>query len=142
MTNGANDVDAAKREVEAAERALSHNLKRASNLGKATVDRAKQKAKPVVIAAAVVVGVIWVVSRVRRARQPPLLKALRKELREAQRLAAKEQHSALGDAARSAISALATTAARKLGERYINAALHQATPAGHPAAPQPEAPRA
>jgi hypothetical protein len=111
-------------------------------LGKATVDRAKQAAKPVVVAAAVVVGVIWVVSRVRRARQPPLLKALRRELRDAERHAAKGQHSALGDAARSAISALATTAARKLAERYMMTALHQATPAGHPASPQSEAPPA
>lgn len=142
MSNGANDVDAAKREVEAAERALSHDLRRASNLGKATVNRAKQAAKPVLIAAAVVVGVIFVVSRVRRARQPPLLRALRRELRDAQRLAAKEQHSALGDAARSAFSALATTAARKLAEGYISTALHQPTPAGRPASPQPEVPHA
>jgi len=119
-----NDVDAAKLEVERAERALSRSLHEVSDAGVATLKRAAGVARPVLIGAAAVVGVVWIVRSIRRAGQP------------AWRRPPPTERSVLGEVLRAAALSLASTAARRLADRLIHEPRGmQSTSAGRAGAP-------
>jgi hypothetical protein len=120
------DIHSAKREVARAKRALSSNMKQASAAGEATLSRVMAAARPALIGAAVAVGVVWVISMIRRSKRPRL------------QLPAESGRSVLGEVARSAVISLGTVAARRFAERALsgNHAV-QSTPAGRAGAPRP-----
>ena len=125
LPNGkANDVDAAKLEVARAERALSQSLHDASDAGVATLKRAAVVARPVLLGAAAVVGLVWIVRSIRRSREP------------AWRRPPPAQRSVFGEVARTAALSLASTAARRLADRYLaEPAGLQSTSAGRAGSP-------
>ena len=125
LPNGkANDVDAAKLEVARAERALADSLHDASDAGLATLERAVVVARPLLIGAAAVVGITWIVRSIRRARQP------------AWRRPPPSERSVLAEIARAAALSLASTAARRLADRYLSEPTGmQSTSAGRAGSP-------
>jgi hypothetical protein len=113
-TNGV--VDAAQRDVEKAERMLSHRLEEAGLAGHATVDRAFSLVRPLVIGAVAAAGLVWFVSALRRPRRRGFV------------LPEPSRPSVVGEALRTASLSLATAAARRLAEHWF---------APHTAAPSP-----
>lgn len=120
------DVDQAKRNVERAERLLSTRLHEAGVAGNRTLDQALSIARPLVVGAVAVAGVVWLVSLLRRPRRralfapPPARPSIMKE------------------ALRAATLSLASTAARHAGEHFLSA--HEAARASateHEVLPQP-----
>jgi hypothetical protein len=109
MTNGAptNDVDKAKREVERAERLLSTRLHEAGVAGERTLEDALSLARPLVVGAVAVAGVVWLVSLLRRPRRRPLLAV------------APARPSIMKEALRTVTLSLASTAARRVGEHFL-----------------------
>ncbi len=127
ITNGAlaNDVDRAKREVERAERLLSTRLQEAGVAGDRTLDHAMSLARPLVVGAVAVAGVVWFVSLFRRPRRRPLFES------------APARPSIVKEALRTVTLSLAATAARRVGEHFLlpkDAA--ESTPAGRAVPPQ------
>jgi hypothetical protein len=103
------DLDAARRDVARAEARLSNRWRAAKVAGEKSVGRVLSVARPVIIGVAVVGGVAWLVSRLmggprprRRYAAPPATGP-----------------SLAGEIARAAAIALASTAARRLAERYF-----------------------
>ncbi|HTQ06710.1 MAG TPA: hypothetical protein VMI54_22795 [Polyangiaceae bacterium] len=120
-TNGARktDVDQAKREVEHAERMLSKRLHEAGVAGNRTLDRALSLGEPLLVGAVAVAGVVWLVSLLRRPRRRPLFET------------APARPSIVKEALRAATLALASTAARRVGEHFLLAeAAPQSTSTG------------
>jgi len=101
------DLDAARRDVARAEARLSHRWRAAKVAGEKSVGRALSVARPVIIGVAVVGGVVWLVSR------------LTGGSRSRRRYAAPSGPSLAGDLVRTAALAVASTAARRLAERYL-----------------------
>ncbi len=108
-TNGArgSDVDEAKREVERAERLLSTRLLEAGVAGNRTLDRALSLARPLIVGAVAVAGVVWLVSALRRPRRRAWLEP------------APARPSLLKEALRAAALSLASTGARHIGEHFL-----------------------
>jgi hypothetical protein len=104
---GWNEVDDAKRDVQRAERQLSHRLEEAGLAGHATVERALSLVKPIVVGVVAVAGLAWLFSALRR---PP---------RRILALPTPSRPTVFGEALRAASLALATTAARRLGEHWF-----------------------
>jgi len=126
-TNGArrNDVDKAKRAVERAERLLSTRLQEAGAAGDRTLDSALSLAKPLVVGAVAVAGVVWLVSLFRRPRRRALFEPT------------PARPSIMKEALRTVTLSLASTAARRVGEHFLlpkEAA--ESSPAGRPVPPQ------
>ena len=114
-------VDTARREVARAESKFSSRLGEATAVGEASIERALSLAKPVLIGVAVVAGILWVASLFRRPR----------------RRWSPSEPSVLKEAARGAALSLASTAARRVGERLIaGTATPQWTSPGRAAPPQ------
>jgi hypothetical protein len=102
------DLDAARRDVARAEERLSSRWRAAKVAGEKSVGRALSVARPVLIGAAVVGGVVWIVSSVvgkRRGRYrygaPPTRSSL------------------LGEMTRAAALALASAAAHRVADHYL-----------------------
>jgi hypothetical protein len=129
LPNGkSNEVDAAKLEVARAERELSRSFHEISDAGMATLNRAKDLARPVLIGAAAVIGVVWLVRRIQRSREP------------AWRRPRSTERSVFGEVARAAALSLASTAARRLADHYLHdPAGTQSTPAGRASTPRSHA---
>lgn len=109
LPNGsANEFDAAKLEVARAERALSQSLHEASDAGVATIKRAAVVARPVLLGAAAVVGIVWIVRSIRGARQSGWRRPPRSE------------RSVLAEVTRAAALSLASAAARRLADRLLH----------------------
>lgn len=109
LPNGkTNDVDAAKLEVARAERALAESLHDASDAGIATLERAVVVARPLLLGALAVLGVAVIVRSIRRTRQP------------AWRRPPPSERSVFAEVARAAALSLASTAARRLADRYLS----------------------
>lgn len=127
MMNGApaSDVDKAKREVERAERLLSTRLHEAGVAGDRTLDNALSLAKPLIVGAVAVAGVVWLVSVLRRPRRRPLFAA------------PAARPSILKEALRTATLSIASTAARRVGEHFLLAQeAADSSPAGRSLPPQ------
>ena len=123
-TNGGS-VDAAKRDVEQAERMLSHRLEEAGLAGHATVDRAFSLVRPLVIGAVAAAGLVWFVSALRRPRRRGFV------------LPEPSRPSVVGEALRTASVSLAAAAARRLAEHWFASHLAaQSTPAGRAVPPR------
>ena len=125
LPNGkSSDVDAAKLEVARAERALSQSLHDASDAGVATLKHAAGVARPVLIGALAVVGFVWLVRNIRRGRQPGW------------RRPPASERSVLSEVTRAAALSLASTAARRLADRFLHEPSGmQSTPAGRASSP-------
>lgn len=124
-------VNAAKRDVERAERMLSHRLEEAGIAGHATVERALSLVRPVVFGAIAAAGLVWLVSSLRRTRRRGFV------LPEASR------PSVMHEAVRAATLSLASMAARRIGERWFarghalrGSDVTEPTLAGHPVPPR------
>jgi hypothetical protein len=102
-----NELDVARREVARAERQFSHRLSEVSAAGEATMKRAVSLAKPVLVGVAVVGGVVWLASLLRRGSRG--------------RAPGPSQPSILREALRSAALSLAAAAARRVGEHFLAA---------------------
>jgi hypothetical protein len=102
------DLEQARRDVTRAERALSHRLHEATELGGATLRRAVSVTRPVLIGVAVVGGVVWLVSMLRRGRRQS-------------RWTPPSQRSLLAEATRAAALSIASIAARRFAEHYLGA---------------------
>jgi hypothetical protein len=119
------DVNQAKREVARAERLLSTRLHEAGRAGDRTLTHALSVARPLLIGAATVAGVVWLVSLLRRPRRQAFLPP------------APVRPSIVKEAFRAAALSLATSAAHRMGEHFLlgaNAA--QSTSTGRAAPPQ------
>jgi hypothetical protein len=106
--NSSSDLERAEREVAQAEEALSHRLSEAKTAGEETLKRALSVAKPVLIGAAVVGGLVWVVSILRRSNSP-----------RSRAVAAVTERSVAAEVFRTAALSLASVAARRVAERYL-----------------------
>ncbi len=116
------DLDRAELDVAKAEAALSDRLHEATALGEATVKRAFSAAKPILIGAAVVGGVVWIVSMIRRPRRSG---------------AGSRERGVAAEVFRVAALSLASVAARRLAERYLTVPeLTQSIPAGRAGSPR------
>jgi hypothetical protein len=103
------DLDTARRDVARAEARLSNRWRAAKVAGEKSVGRALSVARPVLIGVAAVGGMVWLVSRLTGgSRSRP------------RRYAAPTGPSLLGDMARAAALAFASTAARRLAETYLH----------------------
>lgn len=123
-TNGG-AVDAAKRDVEQAERMLSHRLEEAGLAGHATVEHAFSLVRPLVIGAVAAAGFVWFVAALRRPRRRGFV------------LPEPSRPSLVGEALRTASISLASVAARHLAEHWFaQHAAVQSTPAGRPVPPR------
>jgi hypothetical protein len=117
------ELDRAQRDVARAEAALSERLHEATALGEATVKRAFSAAKPILIGAAVVGGVVWLVSMMRRPRRGPM---------------ASRERGVGAEVFRAAALSLASVAARRVAERYLTLPEStQSIPARRAGSPQP-----
>jgi hypothetical protein len=117
------ELDRAEREVAKAEAVLSERLHEATALGEATVKRAFSAAKPILIGAAVVGGVVWLVSMMRRPRRSSM---------------GSRERSVGAEIFRAAALSLASVAARRVAERYLSLPEStQSIPARRAGAPQP-----
>lgn len=103
-----NDLDAARRDVARAEARLSSRWRAAKVAGQKTMGRAMTLAKPVLIGAAVVGGVALLVSSLSRRRRGSVRHS-----------SIPSGPSLVSEVARAAALALASTAARRLAERYL-----------------------
>jgi hypothetical protein len=106
------DLDAARHDVERAEARLSSRWRAAKVAGEKSVGRAMSLARPVLIGAAVIGGVALLVSSLRRGRRPS-----------ARHYSVPTGPSLAADVARAVALALASTAARRLAERYLTVPL-------------------
>jgi hypothetical protein len=106
------DLDAARRDVARAEARLSNRWRAAKVAGEKTMGRAMTLAKPVLIGTAVVGGVALLVSSLSRRRRGSV-----------RRTSIPSGPSLLSEVARAAALALASTAARRLADRYLTAPL-------------------
>jgi hypothetical protein len=118
-------VTEAEAQVFRAEQDLSNRLQEATTAGKESAEKLLNAAKPALIGAAIVLGVVVVASLFRGSRRRSIWQ------RPAQR-------SLFGEIARAAALSLASSAARNFGERYLSAAAHTSPP-GRLAPPQPSA---
>jgi hypothetical protein len=120
-----NDVERAKVEVAQAEAALSKRLHEATVVGEATMKRAFALARPVLVGAAVLGGVIWIASMIRRSSRHGGGRAVSAE------------RSVVSEVLRAAALSLASVTARRLGERFLTAPdATQSISAGRVASPQ------
>jgi hypothetical protein len=101
------DLDAARHDVERAEARLSSRWRAAKVAGEKSVGRAMSLARPVLIGAAVIGGIALIVS------------SLTRRGRGSSRRYSPTGPSLAADVARAAALALASTAARRLAERYL-----------------------
>ena len=119
-----NDLERAKVEVAQAEAALSKRLHEATVVGEATVKRAFALARPVLVGAVVIGGVVWIASMLRRSRHGggrPI----------------STERSVVAEVVRAAALSLASVAARRLGERWLSAPdATQSISAGRAGSPQ------
>lgn len=106
-----NDVDSARRNVARAEARLSNRWRAAKLAGEKTVDKAFSVGRPVLIGAVAVGGVAWLVSTLTHRGRAKVRRA-----------SAPTEPSLLGEVARAAALALASTAARRLAERWFDGA--------------------
>jgi hypothetical protein len=112
-------MDKAKREVERAERMLSTRLHEAGVAGDRTLDNALSLARPLVIGAVAVAGVVWLVSLFRRPRRRALFEP------------APARPSIMKEALRTVTLSLASAAARRVGEHFLlGQEAADSTPAG------------
>jgi hypothetical protein len=102
------DLDAARRDVARAEARLSNRWRAAKVAGERSMGRALSLAKPVLIGAAVVGGVVFLVTSLSRRGRGSV-----------RRTAIPTGPSLLSEVARAAALALASTAARRLADRYL-----------------------
>ncbi len=102
------DLDSARRDVARAEERLSSRWRAAKVAGEKSVGRALSVARPVLIGVGVVGGVAWLVSRFVGGSRPKRRYA-----------APATGPSLVGEMARAAALALASTAARRLAEKYL-----------------------
>jgi hypothetical protein len=122
------DVDAARRDVERAERALSLRLNEASAVGRATLRSVLAVARPVLVGVALVAGAVWLARRFKRPRASAWLRPPPSE------------RSVIAEATRAAALSLASAAARRVAERLLTVpVLDQSTPAGRADAPHSRA---
>jgi len=101
-----NDLERAKVEVAQAEAALSKRLHEASVVGEATVKRAFALARPVLVGAVVLGGVLWIASMLRRSRRGG-------------GRSVPSERSVVSEVVRAAALSLASVTARRLGERWL-----------------------
>jgi hypothetical protein len=106
--NSSSELDRAEREVAQAEAALSHRLSEAKTVGEETLKRALSVAKPVLIGVAVVGGLVWIVSMLRRSNSSRM-----------RPMAAVTERSVAAEVVRTAALSLASVAARRVAERYL-----------------------
>ena len=121
---GDNELDRAKSEVAQAEAALSERLHEATAIGEATMKRAFALARPVLIGAVVIGGVVWIASMFRRSRKSggrPV----------------STERSVVAEVVRAAALSLASVTARRLGERLLEAPdATQSIPTGRAGSPR------
>lgn len=102
------DLDTARHDVERAEARLSSRWRAAKVAGEKSVGRAMSLARPVLIGAAVIGGIALIVSSLTRRGRGS-----------SRRYSMPTGPSLAADVARAAALALASTAARRLAERYL-----------------------
>ena len=123
--DGLSDVDRAAAEVRRAERALTNRSKEAKAAGGATLSQTLAAVRPVVVGVVAVAGVVWLVSLLRRSRRRSVFEG------------APRPPSVLAEVARTAALSLASTAARRLGDRFFAATdAAQSSPLGRAGAPR------
>jgi len=123
VPNGTSDIDSARDEVARAQRALSSRVREVSVAGEAALARTLATARPVLIGATVMTGVVVLVALVRRSRRARVTNAV-------------PESSLLGQVARTVVLSLATVAARRLAEAIFPAAPGHPIPVGRGGSPQ------
>ena len=119
-----NDVERAKVEVAQAEAALSKRLHEATVVGEATMKRAFALARPVLVGAVVLGGLVWITSMIRRSRR-------------GRGRPVSTERSVVSEVVRAAAISLASVTARRLSERLLAAPdATQSISAGRVASPQ------
>jgi len=121
--NGLSDVDSARHDVLRAQRALSSRVREASVAGEAALARTLAGARPVLIGATVVTGVVVLVALLRRSRRPRVTSGV-------------AERSLLGQVARTLVLSLATVAARRLAESIFPPGPMHSTSVGRGGSPQ------
>jgi hypothetical protein len=101
------DLDAARRDVEQAGERLSSRWRAAKVAGERSVSKALSVGRPVIVGVVLVGGAAWLVSSLMRSK------------RRGFRAPPATERSVVAEMARAAALALASTAARRLAERYL-----------------------